>query len=282
MGCLLGIYNRTSEATLSGGSWVASLPLNNLKTRILGQVARTTNAAESSSVINMDLGKIRGIRVVSLVNHNISLLGTYRVRGGVDAAVSDYDSGILQVWPPVYGEDELEWEEDNWWLGTYTDEEISGYTTNICHILPATNFYRYWRIEIFDSLNAAGYIQLGRVFLGSAWEPERDAEVGLMSGWETNTQVQQALSGTKYFQRRTPYRVTKFSLNVMGVDEAMGKAFEIDRRLGIDGEVLWIQDTADTLHALRRRYLGTLRELTPVEYPYANILRKAYAIEELI
>jgi hypothetical protein len=454
---VLGYSNRIDSATLTGGSYTNGLPLNNLKTRILGQVARTTDATNASSTFNIDFGVAKNIQVASLVNHNISLSGKMRIRasgeaaatniatmsedfstwgagsplavvqtispggtlttyqltaasanagmyrfftvtvgviytasifvkrksgvnivrfgsdqtgemsayfdliagtvasqglnvvaatitpsgngfvrlsisiasstaslpiivyssgGGITASVwgmqlelgsvatsyiptagtpvtrpagymdswqsYSYDSGILDVWPAVYNFGDLEWEDDSWWAGTYTQEDISGYTTNICHIVPTLAIYRNWRIDILDDTNPAGYIQLGRVFIGSAWQPTRDAEVGLGLGWETNTISQRALSGTKYFQRRTPYRVTKFTLNVLDVDEAMSKAFEIDKRSGIDGEVLYIQDKNDTLHALRRRFLGTLRELSPIEFPYSNYGKKGYTIEEVL
>lgn len=283
MTCLLGYSNRINDATLSGGAWTTSLPIQNLQTRILGQLARTANAANSSSIINMDFGVARNIQVVSLVNHNISLAGQIRITASADNWVTTaYTSGLIDVWPAVYSFGDLEWEDDAWWSGTYTGEDIEGYTTNIAHILPSLTFYRYWRIEILDDTNVAGYIQLGRVFIGSAWQPTRDAEVGLSLGWETSTNVQKALSGTKYFQHRTPYRVTKFTLNVMDMDEALTKAFEIDKRMGIDGEVMWIQNTQDTIHSLRRRFLGTLRELSSIEFPYSNYGRKGYVIEESI
>lgn len=282
MGCLIGTYNRIDTSTLTGGSWASTLPITNLQTKILGQVARTTDAANASSIININIGSGKAIRVVSLVNHNISIAGTYRIRGGSTTSVLDYDSGVLPVWTSVYSTDDLEWEDDAWWSGTYTTEEMSGYTTNVVHILPNIEVLQYWKIEIFDSTNTVGYIQLGRVFIGSAWEPTNDAEVGLLAGWETTTQMQKALNGTRYYQRRNPSRVTKFTLKVIDVDESMAKAFELDRRSGIDGEVLWVHDTEDTLHALRRRFLGNLRELTPVEFPYQHLTTKAYTIEEVL
>lgn len=282
MSCLLGVYNRIDTSTLTGGSWASTLPITNLQTKILGQVARTTDAANASSIVNINMGVGRAIRVISLVNHNISVVGTYRIRGGGTTSVLDYDSGVLPVWPSVFTSDDLEWEDDAWWLGTYTAEGMVGYTTNIVHILPTTEVLQYWKIEIFDSTNSAGYIQLGRVFIGSAWEPTNDAEVGLLAGWETTTQMQKALNGTRYYQRRNPYRVTKFSLKVIDADEAMINAFEIDRRIGIDGEVLWVHDTDDVMHALRRRFLGNIRELTPIEFPYQHLTTKAYTIEEVL
>lgn len=283
MGCLIGHSNKIDTATLSGGSWTTSLPLNFIKTRLLGKVARTTDTATTSSTFNIDFGVARDIRVASIVNHNISLFGKVVISASEDNfTTTAYTSGEIEAWPAVYSFGTLEWEDDAWWSGTYTAEDAEGYTTNITHIIPNLAYYRYWRIDIIDSLNPAGYIQLGRVFLGPAWQPTRNAEVGLSLGWATDTTVQKALSGTKYFQRRNPYRVTNFTLNVIDIDEALNRAFEIDKRMGIDGEILWIQETQDTVHALRRRYLGTMRELSLIEFPYVGLGKKSYSIEETV
>jgi hypothetical protein len=283
MGCLIGYSNKLDSATLAGGSWATSLPLNFLKTRLLGQVARTTNTLQASSTFNIDFGVPRDIRVASLVNHNISIFGKVLISASEDNfATTAYTSGQIEAWPAVYSIGTLEWEDDAWWSGTYTAEDAEGYTTNVTHIISQLAYYRYWRIQIIDETNADGYIQLGRVFLGSAWQPTRDAEVGLALGWESATTVQKALSGTKYFQRRNPYRVTRFTLNVIDIDEALSMAFEIDKRMGIDGEILWIQDTSDTVHALRRRYLGTMREMSLIEFPYVGLGKKSYSIEEIV
>lgn len=283
MTAVLGVYNRVDASTLTGGSWTSGLPLNNLKTKILGQVARTTNALAASSTFVMDLGDAKKIQVVSVVNHNVSLAGKIRIRASdTNFGTVVYDSGEIDVWPSVYNTIDLEWEDSAYWSGQYTAEEITGYTPTTVHLTTVPVVARYWKVDIIDTTNAVGYIQIGRVFIGPTWTPERDAEVGLSVAWETNTQVQKALNGTKYFQRRNPYRVTRFTLNVLGTDEAMSYAFEIDRRIGIDGEVLWIQNDQDTIHALRRRYLANMRELTAIEFPYSTLARKAYTLEEVV
>ena len=279
-GVLLGYTNRIDTSTLSGGSWVATLPLTNLKNRILGKVARSTDATNASTKFDINLTNANvPVRIVSLVNHNFTTAATYRIRGASDAGFTTilYDSGVKEVYPAIFSTDDLEWEMDNWWSGIPSAEDIQGYTSNLVEITSTPIFAQYWRVEIFDSANTAGYVQIGRVMICQAWKPTRDASVGAGIGWETTTTMTRALSGAKYFQAKIPARSTKFTLDVMSVN-----AFEIDRRSGLDKEVLYIMDESDTLHALRRRYLGTLRELSAIEYPYSNLLSKSYVIDELI
>jgi hypothetical protein len=282
--CMIGYPNRIDASTLSGGSWTAGLPQVNLQNRIIGQVARTTDATAASSIINIDLGSSKNIRLLSLRNHNISVTGQYRVRGSDDNtfATSAIDTGTLDVWPVVYPFGTSEWEDDSFWSGQYTAEQIAGYTTELVVILSASTVARYWRIEITDTTNAAGYIQAGRVFIGPAWQPIVNMIYGASIGWTTQTQMQRSLGGSKYFQRRNPYRVETFTLDYMTEDIGMSNAFEIDRRAGIDGEILWVHDPADTVHALRRQFLATLQQLSPIQFPVTSATQKAYAIEEAL
>ena len=96
------------------------------------------------------------------------------------------------------------------------------------------------------------------------------------------TDIQEALGGAEYFQRRTPFRVARFGLDWMTEDEGMSNAFEIDRRAGLDQEIFYIFDTADTVHALRRRFIARLRQLSQIEFPYQNVNKRAYEVKELL
>ena len=281
---MIGFPNRADTAVLSGGSWTAGLPRTNLQNRVLGRVARTTNTALASATFDIDLGVPKKTRVIALANHNISLDGRYRVRGGFDPtfATCDIDTGWLDTWPAVYPEATVEWEDDNWWNCKYNQEEIEGYKPLLTVILPDGFALQYWRIEIDDVDNSAGFLQIGRLFIGPAWQPTYNMSYGLSNSWETATAVQAAIGGAEYFDERQPYRVVRLSLDWLSEAEAMTKAFEMDRRAGISKEILWIQNPSDTVHALRRRFLGRMRELSPIEYPYPLTNKKPYEIKELL
>lgn len=281
---VLGFPNLIGTATLSGGSFVASLPRDNLKDRIIRKVSRTTDLLSASTQVKIDLGVSKVVRVFGAFNHNCSIDATYRLRGSDDAtfATTAFDSGVTDVWPAVFPHGTLEWEDDNWWDGKYTPEQISGYTTSFTKTLPEGVFARYWWLEVFDANNAAGYLDIGRLFLGRAWQPSLNMNYGASLGWETKTDVQEALSGTEYFQKRTPYRVKKFTLDMMPEDESFAQAFELQRQAGVDGEILFIHNPDGDPHALRRSFLGRLRQLSPIEYPYFNRNKLAFEIKELL
>lgn len=282
--CMLGFPNRTDQSVLSGGAWVSTLPRSNLQNRVIGKVARTVDTAATSTQFSIDLGSPKKTQLIGLRNHNFSLQATYRVTASPDSGFSTlaYDSGWLSVWPDVYPYGSLEWEDDNFWSGQYTDEEIDGYIAELDHILPTLKLARYWRVEINDTANAAGYIEIGRLFIGPAWQPKANmSKSGSSIAWETDTDVQKAIGGAEYFQRKPPYRVQLIALDWMDQDEAFSQAFELMRRAGVDQEILWIYDPDDTVHALRRRFLCRIRTLSPIQNPYATIDKTAYELKEL-
>ena len=284
--CMIGFPNRTDASTLSGGAWVATLPLSNLKVRTLGRVARSVDLSLSSTQFDIDLGSSKNIGLVGVVNHNFSFTASYRLRGSnvSDFSTIVFDSGVgfSDVWQIVYPFGTLEWEDDNWWSGKYTPDEIDGYTPTLPIVLPSAKLARYWRLEISDATNPAGYVQLGRLFIGPVWQPEVNMSYGASLGLETDTGVQKARSGAEYFDRRMPYRVQKFSLDWMSQDEAFSRAFEMQRRAGIDQEIFWIHDPDDTTHALRRQFLARLRALSAIEFPYFDINKSGFEVKELI
>ncbi len=281
---ILAWNNRIDAATLSGGSWVSSLPRTNLQSRALGKVARTGDLLPASTQFDIDLGAARFVRLAALVAHNISLAGLIRLRGSAasDFSTAEYDSGWIAAWPVVYPLGTFPWGDPRVWTGQYTEEEISGYVLTLPLPVPADTMARYWRIEIDDAGNPDGYIQIGRAFIASGWQPAYNISYGVSHAWETDTAVQRARSGAEYFDRRPPRRVERLRLDWLSEDEAMANAFEIQRQAGIDLEVFYLYDPDDTVHRLRRSFLGRLRTLSPIEHPHIAAHRAAFEIQELL
>lgn len=282
--CIIAFPNRIDESTLTGGSYTSTLPRSNLLTSILSEVARTTDATAASSLVNIALTKARTIKLISILNHNLlpGTSPTYRIRGYSDAGMTIvlYDSGILPVYTRMFSTLTLNFEDANWWDGVPLTEDIAGYTWNITHVLTTATTAQYWKIELIDTTNAAGYIQFGRVFIAGAWQPVANMSYGASIGYETNTKISRARGGAKYFDVRTPYRVARFNLDFMTVDEGYAIAFDSNRILGLDKEVFYMYDAADTIHQLRRSFIGTLRKLSPIEQPYSTLTKTSYEIEE--
>lgn len=280
--CLIAYPNVSDLATLSGGSFV--LPLSKLQNGVNRDVARTTNAANGSFVVNGVYEKARPMRVMALVRHNFTVEATYRFRLFSDAAmtVTEYDSGVLPVFDVVYTEETETWDSGNLWDLTISAEDREGLTASLIHILPETFTERAFRLEVFDTANPDGYLQAGRLFVGSGWIPVINMTYGASLGFENRALIDESIGGTEYFDERENPRVARFALPRLSDDEAMTQGFELLRKQGVTKDVFYMWDTEDTLNILRRSFLGRLRELPAIEHDFFNNYTMQFEIKEKI
>jgi hypothetical protein len=247
---VLGYANQIDVSTLSGGSWNASYPLSNLKTRYLSQKTRSSNALAASTVINLDLGTAQSIGVIALVGHNLSATATVRIQGASNSGMS----------PTLYDS---------------TAETVYSATDYAKHFT-AVNA-RYWRISISDTGNTAGYVQLARVFIGWKFMPSVTNDFGETLELESTTVVQTALAGPEYFDERPNRRIWRGQLSWLSNTEAYRMLLVMLRQQDVSREVYLIADDADLTFRDQRNFLGRMRSLSSIEYPYP--LRNSAALE---
>lgn len=281
---ILAYNNRADTALYSGGSWLDTLPLTNLNNRIFSRVARSNGLSLANTRFNLDFGVGKLVRTIGLIGTNFSTGAKYRIRGSNDPTftTSVVDSGWLLAWPNLSNTIDMDWQSDSFWSGRLSDEERGGYTWSNIYTAPYSVAVRYWQIEIDDQTNMMGYIQIARLFIGQSWQFKVNMAYGASIGWETGTEVTEAASGAEYFNRKTPFRVARFTTAFMSTDEAMSNAFDIQRSVGIDKEVIFQYDPADIKHSLRRQFMGRLRQLSPIEHPFPATHSTAFEVKELI
>ena len=104
----------------------------------------------------------------------------------------------------IYGND-----SDSWSAPAYTDT-ISYAENFILHPLVSPEAYRYWRINITDTGNPDGYIQISELFLGEYFSPENNYESDLDIPQEfifNSNQSAYGISRYRYFNRRKTFNV---------------------------------------------------------------------------
>jgi hypothetical protein len=280
--CFLGWPNRIDDATLTGGSWDADLPLANLKTRQITKVARTADDATASTKFLADLGEARSLLAFALVNHNLSSAAQWRVLLGTTSGASDvYAGSWVNAWRLTFDTDMLEWGDSGWWEGT-TDDDAIGAPFAAIHVMAGFLTARYVTIEISDTSNPDTYVQIGRVFIGGGYWPTVNASHdGYSENWEDLSAITAADSGTEFYDERRRGRVVRFTLPYVSHADA-ATLYEMQRRLGTTGEVLWIPDVADAEAQQRYGFLGRLRQLSAIEYPWISARRAAFEIKEIL
>lgn len=281
--CIFGYQNRIDESTFEAyGSWETSLPLLNLKNRLLSKVARSTDATATSTRLRFAIAKDRVVGVLAVANHNLTVDATFRYRIYSDSGYSTmvYDSGTLNVWPDMpYGY--YEWEEEPFWDLSMTDEQRILSAKTLIHIQTNITNATYYQIEFFDTANPDGYVQLGRIFLGTKYQPEANMNLGASIGLETDTLIDKALGGAEFFDRRESFRVARFTLDYLNQSDSIINS-DMMRISGIDAEVVFVWDNSTDIIRNRRGFLGRLRSLSQIEQPYNTRFQTTYEIKELL
>lgn len=282
----LAWQNRTDEGTLSNGSWLSTLPLTNLQNRQVQKVARSNGVTSSATKFDLDLGAAKSIGVVALVVHNISVAGTVRITASDSASFSTlyYDSGTVSVWPSgVIPLELLEWEDDNFWLGTISQQARAGYQAPFIHKLSTIKNMRYWRVEIVDAGNSDGYVQIGRLFMARGWTPTVNYSYGSGLGFQDPTPVDTSLSGAEYFDVRSKFRVMQFSLPYITDTEAYNYALDLQRLAGVSGEILVMPDGGSNItQQPQRSFVGRLRQLGSIKQPNPTTYSLDFEVKELL
>lgn len=183
--------------------------------------------------------------------------------------VAQYDSGLIDAWPAD-------------WISGTGQEQRTGARGLALLSVGASPSYRYWRIDFTDPANAAGYVQIGRVFMGSSWRPDHGMLNGASIGYESRSTTTEADDGAEYHSERRGPRVVRFNLEAQTQDEAMMKILEMQRQLGSTGEILFQWDIGDTLYQPARTFLGRLRSLSPLTAINSNLWSASFEVKELL
>lgn len=270
---LLAYDNQADGATLSAGSWNASLPLDNLKNYVTSKKARSTNALAASTKLRFALAAAVDIGAVGLVATNASLAATYRLQLFSDSGftVQIYDSGTVDVYPT-----------GSLGAGKPTLAEAQRWQQNIFHILSASTSARYGELQITDTANTDGYFEAGRLFVGLKFQPTRNAAYGRAALRLTSrTGMVEAEDGTPYFNTRRPRFSIPFSLDWLTEAEAM-VLLDMQALVDVHGEVLAMWDPGDIEYAYKRQVFGRLAQLDPIEHPLFATYATAFQVEGVL
>lgn len=280
---ILGWPSATDNFALAGGNWQTNYPRSNLQAMPLSKVARSISLNAIDTVITATSTNTRRVGLIALARHNFSLQATIRIRLFLEPAMSTllYDSAVMPVWPEVYPYDTLEWEDDNYWTGQYTDEELAG----------TTWLWLWWvgidynaagiRIDMSDPTNPAGYIQAGYLEIAAQYQVTYNFQYGAQYGFRFRTIATEALGGAKYFDERAKPRVFKGSFRLPH-NEALAKQFEMYRQRDICDPVIWLPNPDERVHWVRTAMLAQFTDPGMFSYAVVDIDEVPIALEEVI
>lgn len=254
----------------SGGSWETTLPLTNLRDPLLSATARSTDATLASTQFVVDLGAPRDIRVVGIPSGNWTRTAKVRVTAATDAGFTDIVAVVdwRDVWRVVYPWGTLPWGHPSFSDGKLSAEEAQDYTMPFVYVFSGAQIARYWKIEIDDTTNPDGYVEISRLFLAPGYQPTHNAEYGATITQETETAVQKSLGGARFYDERGVERTVRLTLNALPLNELYSRLFDINRAQNICRQVFFVMDADDDQNLHRTSFICTFQELSPIELAY--------------
>lgn len=250
----IGYPNLVAESTtISGGSWSTACPRANMLSRRMYEVARTVDTLTTSTRWTIDWGSATDVRGLALIGHNLSSAATIRRKLGTTSGGAEVsDTGALPAW-------------------AFTPRQYSGRAHNVIVLSPA-GAARYDTVEINDTTNPDGYIEIAHLFVGPIWTPTYDVSYGLQDGFVTTDGVTRGPTGALHASQMLPLRQTTCVLEASPLAEA-DELHEILRTAGRTELLLYVRDQSD--RAATQRYGGvcTFEELSAVDYPYYRMRR---------
>lgn len=202
-------------------------------------------SAGAGAYLDIDLGSAKSIGVVALCAKSMNS-GTVTVTAGATQGATTYSSGTLTVYSGV----------------------DFAYT-----LTPAT--YRHWRITV----SASGTV--GRIFIGPRYLPAANIDWNASLQVESRTQISESLGGQEYFDARANRRVWRARFSWLTNSEAY-QWLTLQQAQDVSGEVYLIEEDTDSTYRAQRNFLGRLRTLDAVEYPYLSTHAVGLEIGELL
>jgi len=194
-----------------------------------------------------------------------------------------YSTGWQLFWPDFYDFGDRDWLDSEFWSLKLSEEDMAGYKPNWVHVLPESVLGKYITVQIHDPDNTDGFFQMSRFIPSRGWKPDINMSYGSNISWATDTVSRKTPNSKTFFNARPAYRKAIVNLDNLSKREGLGMAFEMDRRLGIHGQLLFVWDVDDRrLTSLQRSFLATIESPNPLEYPSFGINTKSYSLVEVL
>jgi hypothetical protein len=224
--------NDFDSATLtSSPACVAAAPIGNLKLSPRAKVARISPVAAWS--ISGTWSPSRAVSAFSLYKHNLSGAATVRLRLYSDIAMTTqiYDSTAITIGTGIA------WGTFGWgavaWAGNGFESWPASYYTMWFSLVANVAAFR---VDISDVGNADGFLEAGRIYMGTYWSPSTDFSYGFDMVWKEQSRQFRTDGGSLRTEGYTPYRSFTVDLNHLSSSDRTALS-DMLRKIGMRGDI---------------------------------------------
>lgn len=247
-----------------------SFTSGDIRSYIDGTLALSNTGTIDSDMTVLDLGLLnQHTTILGRVILGRHMLTNDQLDALTTSGPADYDSGWVQAMQiAMKGDIPSDWGK-------------RGYDLIACASAHAPA--RYLTLEIDDTGNAAGYIELGRLFAGQMLQPSLlNPEYGQWKrGRRDRSSHAETPSGVDFSTSRRRTKWTSLTFPLLTPDEA-GEVAELQDFCGTTEEVLYLPDPADMAKCQRDGGLCLIEELDELDYPMHEKESAGFKLKEKV
>lgn len=280
------IYSNAGDrATLVASSTAGSLAVTNLQKDTKAAIWRSTSTSATVTA-SWTTGEVIG--GVALPFCNLTPYATIRVRGYTNPwdTSTIFDTGTIFACPPA-NLGLIDWGNDSLGINAYdVTNGVNGYNYG------GGSYARAWItspanvrklvIDLVDSGNTAGYLEVSRLVCGQAWEPSIGPVEGATMTFLDTSKHYRTDAGDQYTDTGTKHRKQSFSLPSLDAKDRT-KMWDILRVNGMSKPIFIsvYPGNADVRLEQSHQLYGKLLTTPIMNTPYFNHQSATVDIEEI-
>jgi hypothetical protein len=266
--------------TLSGGSWDSDFPISRALIPVMTDVARSSDATLASTQFVMTLNPARSVQTVGIALTNASVEAQVRItlRDGDDATLQT--TGWFDVWRKIYEPFELGWGEPSFMTLRLEVENLEALVVPYT-IFSSASLASSVLVEIDDTSNTDGYVEVGYCQCASARELSVNMAPGAQEGFLARSEVQVSSGGVRSVERRDKPRTLAFTTTIP-TDERRGVINTMQRLLDLDEPFLVIQEPTGDRFANQTSLFMRFAELRTADRLLGSYDTQAFRLEQAL
>lgn len=270
----------------SGGSWLRSAPLSNLRDRLKVRAAISRDACMDNTWFRIDLGAPRNILGWAFPWHELGRKATVSVRGFWDGAcateVPEAAVTAKEVFPVIYPWGTLPREHEAARDGKMTEAEAARATMPILHVYRNQVVCQGFEVRISDPTNRHRRARLSRMFLCGGYRPSRNFDWGSSVGVRDASIRSTSASGVDFYDERERRHVARLSFPDVAYSEALAWMHEMRSGLGTGKQFFFSYDPDDLVNLHRHSFPATMDELDDLTAVRAGFMSTAYVLRGVV
>lgn len=258
---IIATFALTDAAALTGSAVATAGPLVNLQRDQPTDVARFSSLAP---YLVIDLGAVTAFNLIALLFTNLQQAATWRIR------TADTEANLTAS--PTYDSTAV----------TASPWDTAADRRHAFKFLAAGWSNRWLRIDLDDTGNADGVIDIGRLCIANAYQSTRNITYGVSYGFTDTSQRDRSSAGNTIVNRQGIIPTLAFDIRLDNEAEYYANTYRIQQACGGSRPVLVITEPNHATLAHEKIYYGLLSPTVRTVNDAYRIFSQRYEIEGMI